>query len=440
MPKPEPPSAEEQNMPVWITDGGLDPAWLREKLNDVSIERATIEDISNATRKGDKPSDGATLKISIVRGSSRECNDDNNDDDKGGAYTPNTIVLKQTPKTSRGIGTSRSLGLAREALFYRHLGSQLAGDDLSIPTVYYAHGNMETGEKAILMEDLSSSCLDSGVLFGPGNPNNWNRDLPALIGGAYGEAGPPPASMVAEITFRAIAGVHARFWRDTTLLGEPWLRGSEWLKGEGRAAWEASQGLIKGIYEAGIETKLESWDPLVKEILEHAMDGISWEARLERWNAAESNWTLVHGDFWPGNVLLSKDVTADTGIGVNVVGGVKVLDWEMVGLGSGPQDLGQYVLSNMETEERRDCEEGLVRAYWEELIDHGVDAGAFPWDECWREYRIGGVERFLWFLVYFCGQPDGSPLLRWGQFFHDQIAGFVRDHDLRPCDFVQPRP
>ena len=52
MPKPEPPSAEEQNMPVWITDGELDPAWLREKLNDVSIERATIEDISNATRKG----------------------------------------------------------------------------------------------------------------------------------------------------------------------------------------------------------------------------------------------------------------------------------------------------------------------------------------------------------------------------------------------------
>ncbi len=119
---------------------------------------------------------------------------------------------------------------------------------------------------------------------------------------------------------------------------------------------------------------------------------------------------------------------------------VRVLDWEMVGLGSGPQDLGQYVLSNMSIEERRSCEEQIVKNYWEELTSHGVDRDLFTWEECWNEYRIGGVERFLWFLVYFCGQPDGSPLLKWGQFFHDQIADFLKDHNLKPTDFVQPRP
>jgi len=424
------------HMPVWTTDNELDPGWLRDRLRDPSITRASIEDISNATRQGDKPKDGATLKISIARDRDDE---DEVAQDKGsgvGSSLPGTIVLKQTLNTPKGIGMSKSLGLAREALFYQHLRSKLAVD-VSIPTIYHAHGNYETGEKVILMEDLSSSCIDSGILFGPGNPNNWKRDLPAVIAKAYGESKPPSAARVAGITFEAIAKVHAKFWKDTTLIDKSWLRGSAWLQGEGKASWEASQGFIKGIYGTGIDGKLESWDPLVKAILRQAMDGISWEAQLERLNAVNSNWTLVHGDFWPGNVLVSTDITADKdGMG----DGVRVLDWEMVGLGSGPQDLGQYILSNMAIEERRGCEERIVKAYWKELIENGVDGNSFSWEECWKEYRIGGVERFLWFLVYFCGQPDGSPLLKWGQFFHDQIADFVKDHDLQPADFVQPRP
>ncbi len=478
-PTPKPTSTSKSTpMPVWISDEELDPVWLQDVLKDPSIIRASVKDISNATRRGDKTKDGATLKVTIAR--ERQCSDDADDDV---VPLPDTMVLKQTLCTPKGFQMSRSLGLAREALFCKHLAPKMnkVKELTSIPTIYYAHGDMETGKKIVLMEDLSSSSpryVDSGILFGPGNPNNWKRDLNGMITKEYGNdhkdtcgdtdikvassdqkahRSPPSGEKVAHITFKAIARVHARFWTDASLINEDssWLRGSNWIQGQGEDAWNASQGYIRGIYEGGIDDKLESWDPLVKATLDHAMAGISWQAQLERLNTGEHcNWTLVHGDFWPGNVLISTDVTSDNNNndnddapsstvnneGLDETRSLRILDWEMVGIGSGPQDLGQYILSNMSIEERRGCEERIVRGYWEELVRNGVDSHSFPWEECWREYRIGGVERFLWFLVHFCGQPDGSPLLKWGQFFHDQIAAFLKDHDLKPTDFTQPRP
>ena len=118
---------------------------------------------------------------------------------------------------------------------------------------------------------------------------------------------------------------------------------------------------------------------------------------------------------------------------------LRLLDWEMVGLGSGPQDLGQYILSNMNADERRACERQLVLAYYHELLQAGVkdiDKDTL-WDYVWSEYKIGGVERWLWFLIYFIGQTG---MLDWAQFFHDQIAAFMSDHNLTETAFTQPRP
>ena len=156
------------------------------------------------------------------------------------------------------------------------------------------------------------------------------------------------------------------------------------------------------------------------------MNGISWEAQCERLNTSRP-FCLVHGDFWPGNVLVSTAGTTD----------LKLLDWEMVGLGSGPQDLGQYVLSNMDPQERGTCERQLVETYYQELKKGGVPAD-YTWEECWKEYKVGGLERWLWFLVYFIGQE--GELLKWAQFFHDQIQDFVEDHGITADDIVQPRP
>lgn len=109
----------------------------------------------------------------------------------------------------------------------------------------------------------------------------------------------------------------------------------------------------------------------------------------------------------------------------------------LTGLGSGPQELGQYIISNMETSDRRKYEKQLVRNYYDKLVQ--LNVSEFAWEHCWNEYKIGGLERWLWFLVYFCGQHDPE-MINWAQYFHDQINDFVHDHGIKPEDVTQPRP
>ena len=136
------------------------------------------------------------------------------------------------------------------------------------------------------------------------------------------------------------------FWRNDTELLTPdktWLRGQEWLQGKGVDSWEASQDMVRTFWKTHLAAEKEStepiihWDDTLRKAVEKAVASISWEAQLKRLNV-DGHYTLVHGDFWPGNVLwMTKKRDA-----------IKLLDWEMVGLGSGPQDLGQYVISNMD--------------------------------------------------------------------------------------------
>lgn len=276
------------------------------------------------------------------------------------------------------------------------------------------------------MEDVQDA-IDSGVLFGNGNPNNWKRNLPEIAAKA---GSPPPSSrQVALVTFREIAKIHATYWRQGDLLtpDKAWLRGQEWLQGKGRESWEASQKLVQNFWKSYLETEADKpiikWDSNVRSTVEKAVKGISWDAQMKRLHT-EGHWTLVHGDFWPGNVMwMTKEADA-----------IRLLDWEMVGLGSGPQDLGQYVISNMDPVERKQCERELVEAYFEELKKcRPVDC---TWDYCWNEYKVGGLERWLWFLVYFVGSGIGE----WGQYFHNQMKDFMADHELTAEDIVQPRP
>lgn len=185
------------------------------------------------------------------------------------------------------------------------------------------------------------------------------------------------------------------------------------------------------------DTKAIHWDANVRAAVEKAVKGISWEAQMKRLHV-DGNYTLVHGDCWPGNFMWNTKENDS----------IRIIDWEMVGLGSGPQDLGQYVISNMDPTERKECEEDLIDAYIDEFIrtrmlvdtsdpschDISRDSKAMK-EYCWHEYKIGGVERWIWFLVYFVG----NELYDMAQFFHDQLTCFLRDHGLPEYDITQPR-
>lgn len=413
-------------MPVWIRNAEIDPTWIERRLALPCIS-CHVEDVSNGTRRGcgGVARNGATLRLNVV----------SRDGDR------TSFIMKQVPQGERQL--SVGLGLAREAFFYNELAPQLQAaindddDDDSaplFPRIHYSWGDMSSGGKVIVMEDLTGGFVDSGILFGPGNPNNWDRNLDQLISQAF-DAGDaiPSSKQVTMKTFVGVARIHAKYWRDSKLLNSSWLRGSEWIQGKSRESWEYSQMLIERLWKTYTEREANnsiSWDPLVRKLVEVSLDGISWDAQLQRINVS-THWTLVHGDFWPGNVLWSFEKGSESG-------SLRLIDWEMVGLGSGPHDLGQYILSNMDPSERRACEVDVVRAYYDELVRLGVRE--FSWDQCWSEYRIGGLERWLWFLIYFAGQDPGTPMLKWAQFFHDQIAAFVDDHNIKVSDITQPRP
>jgi len=427
-------------MPIWIDDSHLDAAWLCSKSDAISSTSSnvvvSVQDISNQGRLGSTPQQGGTLLLTLVEG---------NDETKN----KKKLVLKQIPESQAAL--SRQLGLAREALFYEQLAPHLWKDDSSssLPRIYYAYGDLETGEKCIVMEHLASSnWVDSGIFFGPGNPNNWSRNLPQQLQAAYGDQPVPTAADVAKATFQAMAQTHAAFWRNNLLLdpSHNWLRGHAWLQGRGREWWEAAQALIQGIWkeyttatikpneEDATPTTYIKWDTTVRQAVETAVRGISWQAQQDRLRV-DGRWTLVHGDFWPGNVMWNVKQDSNSNISNN--NRLRLLDWEMVGLGSGPQDLGQYVLSNFDPVERRACERDLVQTYYNELVRCGVKDDEQLWDYVWSEYKVGGVERWLWFLIYFVGQPG---MTDWAQFFHDQIAAFMNDHSMTAVDITQPRP
>ncbi|CAJ1959165.1 unnamed protein product [Cylindrotheca closterium] len=422
----------EHPMPQWLDSNHMDPKWV-EKATGISCRSCVAVDISNEGRKskGDVK-DGATLRLTL---DDLDKNNKNNKNNSSSSNTSNTstLVVKQVTE-SQGTAMSKQLGLAREALFYSQLSQDLPAN--LFPKIHYSYGNYETGEKCVIMEDLENA-IDSGVLFGPGNPNNWKRDLPTLAA----KAGNPSSKQVAMVTFVQMAKVHATYWKSSSKLltnDKSWLRGQDWLQGQGQDSWKASQGMLQNWWKDYLEADqpaIIKWDPKVQKATEKAMNGISWESQLERLHT-NGHWTLVHGDFWPGNIMWMILGSNSNNNNDDDDDQIKIIDWEMVGLGSGPQELGQYVISNMDPAERRASEKELVQAYYKELQANLEDEKCCSWEYCWSEYKIGGVERWLWFLVYFIGNGMGD----WAQFFHDQISEFMNDHNLSEDDITQPRP
>ena len=118
-----------------------------------------------------------------------------------------------------------------------------------------------------------------------------------------------------------------------------------------------------------------------------------------------------------------------------------LIDFEMVGLGSPPQELGQYMISHMPPNERRTCERDLLASYHKELCrclrERGKDkeADAFTLEQCWREYMQGGSGRWIWFVPYLVEMLPSEM----GQWFHDQLGAFLHDHFPNVEDITMPR-
>ena len=140
---------------------------------------------------------------------------------------------------------------------------------------------------------------------------------------------------------------------------------------------------------------------------------------------------ITTGDFHPANVLWRSDPSISSTDGVPFL-----VDFEMVGLGSGPQDIAQYLISHMLPELRRECENRLVLDYYSHLTDgtllHPCD---YSLEQCWEDYKHGGAERWVWLLLLLATMCPDSMV----QYFHDQLRDFIVDHHIDENNVGMPR-
>eukprot|EP00727_Mastigamoeba_balamuthi_P004819 m51a1_g14335 hypothetical protein (479) ;mRNA; f:139038-140625 len=315
----------------------------------------------------------------------------------------------------------RALGLSREALFLRACAVSLSG---VVPEVHYAWAAPEPGaQRAVLMEDLrAAGYVQMGELFGGGSPHNWGEG-PRASEALYASAGGcVDVRALTVAAYRAAAQLHAPYWGCRGLPEALWLRGSEWARGRGRESWEAAQAMGRECWQRGRGCPGVRWSPLLLACMDASFSRASWEAFR---GADRRAWTLVHGDFHPANAMVRPRP------GAPCDPEVRFIDFEVVGVGSGPQDLGQFAISHTEPAVRRAVEAEAVRAYHRALADAGV---AVAFEECWDEYRSGGARRWVWLLAYL----SATCPTRVVQFFQDQLSAFLVDHAITPETIGMP--
>ena len=128
--------------------------------------------------------------------------------------------------------------------------------------------------------------------------------------------------------------------------------------------------------------------------------------------------TFIHGDFHPGNVMWMPDDPACP---------LRILDWEMVGVGSGPQELGLFIIGFLDHKKYGlDVQKDLVGAYHNELVKANSNID-FTFEACFREFAVGGIRDWMRLL------PE---LLEWkpdaADYFLNQVEMFREMHSIKP--------
>lgn len=358
-------------------------------------------------------------------------------------------------------------------LLHQHAPTLING----LPIIYYSEADLEGGTKLILCQDLSygsAKGVQSGWFLGPHSIlNRGIEDLAGLVAkkgwnvvaddgkDTTGPSGTTPirvADLVSK-SFLAAAELHGSFWNKGMQLvslgdGASYLRGAHWyacaLARE--TAHETNDKFIKGKkqYDDSMASAHANWLTFKKKVAAAIDDkgpsaftlpsavatlmdlccphpavegGISphpsYETYLDR--LVERPHTLVHGDFHPGNMVVYVP-EGETEYRVALV------DWEVVGIGSGPQDIGQYMISHFTKEQFDTLSLKAVMAYADALI-----SVISPKEEAetaelrrsiLREVCLGGLGRWAW-LVGLMGGMEQIPLGGM-QYFVDQVDMFMK--------------
>ncbi len=232
---------------------------------------------------------------------------------------------------------SRQTGIAlsnylREVRFYQELQPTL---DIQTPKALFADIDPESHAFVLMMEDLA----------------------PAVQGDQIAGCGPEQA----EIAMIELARLHGPRWND------PKLRQLSWLGVQD----DESAAMVKGLWDSVFPGFKERYAQRLKPEHLQLVDALA-----ERFGSYVSRGdgplTVTHGDYRLDNMLFGGPYP------------VAVVDWQSPGLGTGTADAAYFMGTALEADQRRECEQALLDAYYSTLSSY--DIGGYSRAECERDY------------------------------------------------------
>lgn len=277
---------------------------------------------------------------------------------------PASVVIKYPTDDPGQRFTADALAFyAREIIFYRDIAPSAP---FRTAVCHGAAIATDSTDFTVVMEDISGM-------------RNLNQLEGVSIDDAY-------------VLIDALADFHAQWWQSPDLPGMQ----------------DVFQPLSNPVYHMVLPSLWDAGWPIATEILSDAIPagtegiGTLWSQKCQ-WvlDTLMQPQTLCHGDYRADNLMFD---------GANPA----VIDFQIVGCGSGVYDLGYFVSQSLTPDVRSGRDRELVDRYVARLATHGITLDR---DEAWRQYRI---------VVTFCAIYSVTNLPQYGN-MNDRGQSLMRD-------------
>lgn len=306
----------------------LDPDWLTDCLRANGFGEARVRAVA-ARRFGTGQTGGcARLELAYA---------------DPACPAPATLVAKFPSDNDLSRSSAVAMGIyRREVEFYRDVAPRLS---IRLPRCYFVDADDAGEHFLIIMEDLA-----------PAEPGDQIR-------------GCSPATVRAAVL--ELVGLQAPTWLDAEL-GQRFAEPEDGFFSDMYALYRRMLPVFVERFAARLD---EAELAIIKRL------GDSPNAPL--FQEVGRPFCLEHRDYRPDNMMF--DLRGETPL-------VTVLDWQGMRTGRPLNDVALCLAGSLAPEQRRACEESILRAYHDALCKAGVDG--FNWDQCWHEYRRAAFAGF----------------------------------------------
>jgi|HubBroStandDraft_4_1064222.scaffolds.fasta_scaffold31160_2 aminoglycoside/choline kinase family phosphotransferase len=261
---------------------------------------------------------------------------------------PKSVIIK-LPSHDPGARmiTSTFRHYEKEVRFYEQLARL---NNLSTPTPYFHAFDHESGDFALILEDLAPA-----------------RNGDQVAGLSIDDV---------RTAVIALAKMQAQWWE------RPALHVFDWLPAFNDPAMLALQDVFQqcwGPYREFLGDRVPAELIPVGDRLGGMITRIMQEMTAKPC-------TIVHGDYRADNFFFDRGGEPFT-----------VVDWQIVIKGVGAFDLAYLLAGNITVEDRRKHEDYLVKLYHHHLVANGVEDYDFA--TCWRDYRTCVLIAWIWPVI-----------------------------------------